>query len=229
MKVVKQKNEHGLNIFIQEEQKYLAFSFGGNGDLYWSIHISNSDTDKYNFIITKENYSIYSLFLQLFNDIENINIFGEIEIPFYIENDEEKREYIKQRNEEIENDKKKYQLFNYSNYNKLFDKTNEIITWYSDETAHDVANILKIKKEKEIFKIEFYTQTYVEGYDEDFYSLYCIPIRFRNSGSSYHPFNIIFMKMYNNMKEIDDAKEIGHQIHIEEYLYNKNKIKKLIK
>ena len=36
------------------------------------------------------------------------------------------------------------------------------------------------------------------------------------------------MKMYDEMKEINDVNDIGHQIHIEEYLYN-NKVKKLIK
>ena len=50
-----------------------------------------------------------------------------------------------------------------------------------------------------------------------------IPIRFRNSGSFYNPFNVLFMRMHNKMKKIDDVNDIGHQIHIEEYLYNKQK------
>lgn len=51
-------------------------------------------------------------------------------------------------------------------------------------------------------------------------------IRFRNSGSRYNPFNINFMQMYNSLKEYDPN---NHQIHIEEYLYKQNKLKKLIK
>lgn len=35
--------------------------------------------------------------------------------------------------------------------------------------------------------------------------------------------------MYDEMREIDDVNDIGHQVHIEEYLYNKNKVMKLIK
>ena len=37
--------------------------------------------------------------------------------------------------------------------------------------------------------------------------------------------------MYNNMKDIEDIKDNGHQVHIEEYLYEKKKtfIKKITK
>ena len=202
MKVTKEKSEFGLNIFLVDGDKYLAFTFGGNGDLYWSIH-SKNDIDKHDhFIITKENYAIYSLFEQLFSDIENINIYDE------------------------EDDKDKYRIFNYANYNELFDDSTKTITWYSDETAHEVANILTIKKNYDFFKIDFYIQPYIEDYDRDFYSSRYIPIRFRNSGSSYDPFNIIFMRMYNNMREIDDVNDVGHQMHVEEYLYRKTKLKK---
>lgn len=231
MKVTKEKSEFGLNVFLEEEGKRLGFTFGGNGDLYWAIHSPKDDKNEENnyeyFIITKENYAIYSLFEQLFYDIENINIFDEEDIPFYIESEEEKQEYLKRMKQENDELKTSYRLFNRSNYNELFN--NNTITWYSDETAHEVANILKVKKDEDIFKIEFYIQPYMKGHDKDFHSLGHIPIRFRNSGSSYDPFNIIFMKMYNSMKEIDDVNDIGHQIHIEEYIYNKGKVKKLKK
>lgn len=225
MKVTKEKGEFGLNIFLEEEGKRIAFTFRGNGDLYWTIHSKRAEENYNYFIITKENYAIYSLFEQLFFDIENINIFDEEDIPFYIEFEEETKEYLKTRKKDNEETKKKYRLFNCSNYNELFNDSSKTITWYSDETAHEVANVLKIKKEEDIFKLEFYIQPYTEGYDEDFHSSKSIPIRFRNSGSRYSPFNTIFMKMYNSMKEIDDVNDIGHQIHIEEYLYNKGQVK----
>ena len=228
MQVIKQDSEFGIDIFFKEENKYLAITYGGNLDLYWTIHSKNTNDDN-NFIITKENYEVYRLFEELFDDIENIRIFDEEYIPFYLETEEEKQEYIKNQKDEIEYEKNKYRLFNHSNYNELFDKENNTITWYSDETNHEVANILKIKKEKELFKLEFYIQPYIEGYDRDFNSLYYIPIRFRNSGSSYDPFNIVFMRMYRKLKQIDDVNDYGHQIHIEEYLFNQNKVKKLTK
>ena len=228
MKVIKYENEFGLIISFQELDKQFDVSFGGNGDLYWTIRSNNTNVDN-NFIITKENYKLYRLFEELFNDIENIKIFDEEYIPFYLETEEEKQEYLKNRQDEIEYEKNKYRLFNHSNYNELFDKENNTITWYSDETSHKVSNILKIKKENESFVLEFFIQPYKEDYDRDFNSLNYIPIRFRNSGSVYDPFNVVFMRMYQKMKEIDDINDYGHQIHIEEYLYSQNKIKKLIK
>ena len=124
-------------------------------------------------------------------------------------------EKLKQRNEK---EKIKYREFNYANYSELFNEESKSLTWYSDETVHEVANILKIRKEDDRFIIEFSSQPHLDGYDEDFHSANYIPIRFRNSGSSYSPFNIVFMRMYNAMKEVDDN-DIGHQIHIEEYIY----------
>ena len=224
MQVIKHENEFGLIISFQELDKQFAVSFGGNGDLYWTIHSKNTNDDN-NFIITKENYEVYRLFEELFDDIENIRIFDEEYIPFYLETEEEKQDYIN----ELEYKKNKYRLYNYSNYNELFDKENNTITWYSDETNHEVANILKIKKEKESFRLEFSIQPHKEEYDRDFNSQNYIPIRFRNSGSSYNPFNVIFMRMYEKMKQIDDINDYGHQIHMEEYLYSQSKIKKLTK
>ena len=61
----------------------------------------------------------------------------------------------------------------------------------------------------------------------DFNSLGYISVRFRNSGSRYVPFNIAFMDMYNDMKEVDDVTDKGHQLHIEEYLYETKKLVKV--
>ena len=228
MKIEKIKTEFGTNIFFSEDNDTFIISFGGNGDLYWTMR-SKIDSNNHNFIISKENYEVYRLFEELFDDIENIKIFEEENIPFYIETEEEKQEYLENYKEEIAYEKNKYRLFNHSNYNELFNKENNTITWYSDETNHEVANILKIKKENEIFKLEFYIQPYVEGYDRDFNSLNYIPIRFRNSGSLYEPFNVVFMRMYQKMKQVDDINDYGHQIHIEEHLYTLSMIKKLTK
>lgn len=204
MRVIKKESEFGLNIFLVEGDKNISIIFGGNGDLYWSLHSNNVVNDN-SFIITKENHGVYELFEQLFNDIENINL-------FYDEGIYEKC------------DKDEYRLFNCSNYNELFD--GNVITWYSDETSHEVANILRIIKEDESFKLEFIIQNSISGYDDDFHSAHYIPIRFRNSGSFYFPFNVVFMRMYNAMKNIDDINDYGHQMHIEEYLFKIKKLKR---
>lgn len=230
MKVIKKEEEKGLNIYFKTDNKCLSFVFGGNGDLYWTIHNMNiKENMEYNydyFIINKENYNVYKLFEQLFFDIENINLFDEIDIPFYLETYEEKKEYLEKKKCEKEEMKKRYRLYNDSNYNELYDKNNRTITWYSDETAHEVSSILKIKQEEDSFKIEIFHQPHKNGYDEDLYINGFIPIRIRNSGSYYDPFNIIFMRMYNNMYVLDDVNDFGHQIHIEEYLNNKRYVNK---
>lgn len=235
---VKDKDQSLFIISLTEGDKCVRFLFGGNGDLYWSFNARIDDKiddktyekiamsgDKY-FIITKENYAVYSLFEQLFLDIENIS-FAEEEMPVYFESEEQEREYLKEREKEIEYQKRKYREFNCSNYNELYDDESKTITWYSDETAHEVANILKIKKNEDSFRIEFYIQPYVDGYDRELNYRNCVSIRFRNSGSRYKPFNISFMKMFNAMQEIDDVNDIGHQMHIEEYLYDNEMVKKL--
>lgn len=213
MKIVKREDAFGLSVFVEENDKYLCFTFGGNGDLYWSIRNPGNSGREYSsdiLNITKENYKLYHLFEMLFNDIENINIFDD--------------------GEELSEERKNlFTEYNYANYNELYNKEDGVITWYSDEVAREVANYLKIYKEDDLFRVEFNTQKPIEGYDRDFHSSSYIPIRFRNSGSRYFPFNCVFMRMYNNMKNLDDVNDIGHQIHMEEYLYNIDKQKRLIK
>lgn len=219
MNMVKETNEFGLNICLYEDKKCLSFIYGENGDLYWSINSSNGD---FSFDIKKDNLDIYVLFERLFDDIENININDKINVPLYLETDEEKLEYINEYKKRLERDKVKYRKFNFSNYNELFDKENNTITWHSDETAHEVSNVLKIKKYNDLFKLNFFVQPYIEGYDRDFNSSIYIPIRFSNSGSFYQPFNNIFMRMYNDMKNIvvDD---------FEQEIFCKEKVKKMIR
>jgi len=224
MKVIKKKNDFGIDIVIMDDDKYIRFSYLGNLDLYWSFYNKNMDINNNYFIITKENYGVYRLFENLFNDIKNINLFDFDDIPFYIDNDRSRLEYVKKQLEYREEVMNRYRLFNQSNYNELFDKSTNTITWYSDETAHEVANILRIKQEDEIYRIEFFIQPYIEGYDRDFYTSNYIQIRFRNSGSLYQPFNSIFMKMYNCMTDVDDINDIGHQFYIEEYIYEREKM-----
>ena len=61
--------------------------------------------------------------------------------------------------------------------------------------------------------------------DNSIYKSYSV--RIRNSGSRYGYFNVIFMRMYNKLCQYEPN---FHQIHIEEYMYQKKltKIKKTI-
>lgn len=209
MKLTKKETEFGIDVLLEEDNKKFEIYFAGNLDLYWNIR-SKEESDRHSFTITKENGELYRLFETLYNDIENINIFG---VDSYTA-------------EEIEEIKDKYRKYNLSRYNELFDKDNKTITWHSDETAYDVSNILKIKKEEDSFEIEFSIQPHINGYDRDFNSPNHIPIRFRNSGSMYLPFNYVFMRMYKELIKLDDVSDYGHQMTIDEYQYVKKLINK---
>lgn len=229
MRVLLETNEFGIkNINLIEGDKFLSIIVRGTGDLYWVIRNAKMNIDeKYSydsFEITKENYQVYSLFEGLFYDIKNINIFGkEIEYPPYVETDEEKREYL----ERLDSDKMNYRMFNMSHYNDLYNEDEKTITWVSDETGFEVANKVLIHKLDDRFLIEFKTQTNIEEYEMEDDIPGTMGIRFRNSGSRYMPFNTVFMRMFREMQNIDDVNDYGHQIHMEEYLYEKNKMKKL--
>lgn len=224
MKLYKQENEYGTDIIIKDTNKSLAFRFGGNGDLYWVVN-SNEEyiDDKIDFLITKENYKLYWLFEQLFMDIKTCSIFDGVNMmPFYIKNSEYNNNYLIEQRETLKH------ALNYMKQKELYNEKENIVTWYSDETSHKVGNILKIKKEEDKFKLEFFIQKYFGDYDKDFNYFGYIPIRFRNSGCYYAPFNIIFMRMFHNMALLDDINEEGHQIHIEEYLYENVNCLKMI-
>lgn len=205
MKIIKEYDRICLN----DNGKILSFLYGGNLDLYWII---NSEDDK-SFEITKENYSLYSLFEKLFDDIDSINFYRDI--PPYISTYSELESHC----ESEENDKRLFREKNAAHYNELYNKEKQEIKWYSDETNMKVSNYFIIKKLDEKFVIEFHTQEYIDGYSPEFNNENSISVRICNSGSHHDPFNILFMMMFNEMKNIDNTSDINHQYHIEEYLY----------
>ena len=89
----------------------------------------------------------------------------------------------------------------------FFDDT---VLWYSDAEVMEDACYLRIEKLEECYKIIF-------GKSKD-YKCLVYSIRFRNSRSRYNPYNCLFMHMYNKLCEYDIN---YHQIHMEEYLYQK--------
>lgn len=44
------------NIILEDNNKYLMINYGGNLDLYWSIHCKNIINGYSDFVITKVNY-----------------------------------------------------------------------------------------------------------------------------------------------------------------------------
>ena len=215
MEFLKQESKLGLNILLKEEDKFISICFMSNGDLYFSLHSKGDNRDN-KFVITKENYNIYKLFEKLFIDIENINSYEKGDSFFTSKTDDK-----------IKYDKNKYSVLNCSSNNKLLNKNKDTVTWYSDETAYSIANFLKIKKGEDGFELEFHTQPSMDKNNAGLHSSNYIPIRYRKCGDKYDPLNIVFTKMHNNFKKIDDVYDYGHQISMEEYMYNK--VKKLSK
>lgn len=70
----------------------------------------------------------------------------------------------------------------------------KVILWHSDEEDVDTSSILNISKtDNNQIKLEF-----IKNKPENcFYLIYAV--RFRNSGSTYDPFNLRFMGLYNSL------------------------------
>ncbi len=56
------------------------------------------------------------------------------------------------------------------------------------------------------FVLEFFQPPQMDEDEGENPSLGAIGIRFRNSGSRYEPFNVIFMRMFQNLQNVDDVK-----------------------
>ncbi|MBQ9297702.1 MAG: hypothetical protein IJ223_01475 [Clostridia bacterium] len=143
-------------------------------------------------------------------DNKELNIFygGNLDIYFEMTDTEnfesETIEYI------VKNEEKTWIYFNrliseIINSNDIDSKNelvkNNTINWYSDETYKEAANILSIKKEKEGIRLVFHKNSDYESYSLG------IPIRIRNVGSRYKPFNMSFMKLYNEFQELAKKEE----------------------
>ena len=213
MEISKNKSQFGASdITICSGDKKFQLFFGGDLDLYWScIDLSQDTNDVVRFNITKENYFLYSLVEELYERIKNCRVFDveECELEF-CETSEEVDELYKRKQDSNE------RLKGFSNYEKLFDNSTGIISWHDDESIFEEGNVVNIIPGDEEFVLEFVPGVKCDAYD-------MIGIRFRNSGSTYTPFNSVFMRMFNQLQEYDPN---YHQVHIEEILYNQ-KVKKI--
>lgn len=198
----KRKTDSGYTIDIFDGNKILIITFWGNLDLYWYLK-SEEKREVDTFEITKENYFLYSLFDILYNDIVNCNLFKVYEEELSFVNSIKELQMIYNRKENLN------KVFSeYEEYKRLYN--GKYICWYSDDDSIEDANYVKIIKKEDKYVLEFFSNFKSS-------TLWLSnTIRFRNSGSRYMPFNMIFMNMYNSLcsSEYDE-----NQIHIEEYLY----------
>lgn len=214
MEFISEKDLQGYTtIKLDEVSNTLSMMFGGNGDLYWNITSKKEDKyainpEKKYFIITKENYEVFSLFDKLYKKIDDCEVFKtdpfEEELCF----DEKERLELHERTKK-RNDKLSESIV----YECLY--SDDSIVWYSDDAPFGEGNRLSISRsrDKERYLIEI-----KKGKNKEDFS-----VEISNSGSRYSPFNILFMELYNALCEIDPN---YHQIHIEEIMYQK-RLKKL--
>ena len=232
MEVIKSRSEVGTyDISIQEnENKSLALVWGGNGDLYWILDnledIDVKDDPMYDsFCITKEDYALYSMFEELYDELIQGRIFiPEEHINTYVEDltEEERDEVIEHNEREIKHARKENEDIKKSRRYQLLTADN-VVTWYSDEEQRNHAEIVRISKQEDSILLEFIRQTKKDDQGQirlpGFYS-----IRFRTSGSTYTPCYLVFTRHFLKMQEYDF--EAPQQIHIEELLYAEKKLKK---
>lgn len=161
------------DIFIRDEKKLLKIFYGANGDLYFDIFGSLNKNENNLYAATfsiKKSEMIYSFFEQLVNDIISCKVFE----PCEVRDAERKNEYLKTKQAN----------------KKLVD--NDTIIWYSDNIYDENANILQIEKDCEEIKL-----TFIDNPDDPTFGY---GIRICNSGSKYDPFNICFMKLFNQFQ-----------------------------
>lgn len=217
-----EKDEGYYNIELTRD-KTLSIFYAGNLDLYFSLENFKNDPT---FIIGKDHYDIFCLFDNLYKSVIAADINGplsEQEINEIVFRSEDFREdYHEALKEEIIYRKQYQKNLKESNaYQDLVQ--NRVIIWKSDDYPDEVAPFLKIEKEDNVYILKFDKPKIPNEYRNEADLILKDPrritVRFRNSGSRYDPFNILFMKLYHRLCALDYE---CHQIHIEEYWIAKN-------
>lgn len=222
------EREGCFNFSIRKDNQILNIIFGGNLDLYWNLFVESDrkltttdikreiyEESRYIFEITKENYFIYSLFDELYNDIKDSKIFVPYNEPKELLNNIEDNYDFGTYLSEDEINKSNNRYKERDIYQKLFDD-NEI-KWHSDDDYFKRADRIIIRKTEDAYILEF-IRPKISDTSYMYRPYRSISIRFRNSGSMYEPYNIIFMRMFNKLQAYDPN---CHQMHIEELTYQK--------
>ncbi len=213
LQVLREKNsdEDWYNYYFINGKQRLEILSLGNGDMYFH---SLSKAQESTFLITKENMFFYNLFSQLFNAFEEASVFHVCESDLLrCANEEEKQRIY----DEVDN--RNQSLKETEIYKKVYH--NQKITWISDDSISfddQSADSLSITK-----KIDYYSLKFA-FYEDEFPHIRSI--RIRNARSRYKPFNMLMMDFFNNLQNYDPN---YHQMHIEEYIFQQNKEKKLTK
>ena len=126
----KEKIDSGYKIIINTEQGEFLIIFAGNLDLYFGCRTTMLvDDEEKSFLITKENYPLYLIFEELFDNVKNCKIFDS-----------------DTTNNELKEKER-------SNTHKLFHDNK--IEWYSDDGEYEKVSRMVIEKEEDSYKFTF--------------------------------------------------------------------------
>lgn len=180
-------NTFGKYLKLTQNGNTFNILFGSNLDLYFQpvmnrMELFTSD-EHLEFKISKEDGFLYEAFMHLYEKIINY-------IPLEEMDSKREREYQKLKD-------------SYRPFPLVHDK---VISWHSDEEDVDTSSILNISKtEDNQIKLEFIKNKP----EDDLYLTYAI--RFRNSGSTYDPFNFRFMELYNSLCNYYENYQSNHK------------------
>lgn len=199
MKITKRKSEIGTyDIRIEEsEDKHLDVLFGGNGDIYWiydnfEVAYAEEDSMYEAFEIPSTEIGLYKIFNELYEDLVNCRIFVPEKNELYPGQLKEDEERCQRSNEDLKTDYR---------YNLLV--KDRVITWYSDEEYREIAEIVRITKNETGILLEFIRQSTRDDMGSlrlpGWYS-----IRFRTSGSTYTPCDMVFWRHFDNLQHYEE-------------------------
>lgn len=198
LEIQKSWDEHTKTYIVKllNDHQIINIYFGGNLDLYWSYY----DNKPFNFdsIGSKKSFEVTKENYFLYSLFDHL--YSDIEVCNIYPSDQDSS-----LTDFNERQRKSHE------YDMLFN--NSAIKWLSDESPEENANSFTITKSEDSFIITFMQK-------DNMFTHYAV--RISNSGSRYDPFNIVFMRMFNKLQEYDNT---YHQIHIEEYMYQKKMIK----
>jgi len=203
----------------------LKISYQGNLDLYFSLYHQNPND--LSFIINKDNFQVFSFFEKLYNRVINRKVYSEeIDDNEIFEFEEESKgnrtEFWELYEEKLkEKIKDNRLLLKYAKSKNLIN--NGVITWLSDEYPDEDAPAFVIEKaDEDTIKITF--RPPIDSINTRYMgNEYYISIRISNSGSRYNNFGKIFMEFFRSLCGIPND---YHQMHLEEYIYEKKQSKK---
>lgn len=197
MKYIKTDNRVGP-IYQYQEGNTLLFIYKDDLKIYMTIYNKENVNANNTFTIYEDETNTYKVFEQLFKDFEQINIFNDEDYHFYIEDDNEREKYIKQKG--IDNNLRihNYKTFNRFKYNDIYDSNSNTITWCSEDKKYD---ILKIKKEDNNYLFEFINKPQKKDIDNHYISV-------KINGDSGSPFAILFFKMFDNLANTNEMTKI---------------------